>query len=232
MVLFFPPLPITYSAPLTDLHVRHHMWLMRSWKSWFHLNTTKYKKTNTPWHLLPPAPQTFLFLLTASDAHQHVSESRDDIPTRENCQSRRLGRSMEWFKPNTWIHYNKKREGKKKNVQLKCKHCLIEIIWLCTIQRKQQGCLSTISENQTMLDCVSFHTVEPAINPWPLFRLRWAEGWPQLWNNKGPVMVSLEACCLNFVSPECVRRREGGRKKEGWVINFSCPETDCANWWQ
>ena len=39
-------------------------------------------------------------------------------------------------------------------------------------------------------------------------------------------MVSPEAHCLNFVSPECVRRGEEGGKKEkkenGWVINFSC----------
>lgn len=35
-------------------------------------------------------------------------------------------------------------------------------------------------------------------------------------------MASLEARCLNFVSPECVRRREGGRKKKAQVINFSC----------
>lgn len=33
-------------------------------------------------------------------------------------------------------------------------------------------------------------------------------------------MVSPEAYCLNFVSPECVRRR-GRRQHKGWVINFS-----------
>ncbi len=138
---------------------------------------------------------------------------------------------MKWFEQNP----SKTCEHMKKQtsiLQFRCKPtCLIVILWLYTIQRKQQGCLSTISENQTMLECVSFHTVEPAINPWPLFRLRWAEGWPQLWNNKGPVMVSPEACCLNFVSPERVRRGEEGRKK-AQVINFSCSLTDCANWWQ
>lgn len=69
-----------------------------------------------------------------------------------------------------------------------------------------------------MLKCVSFHTVEPAINPWPLFRLHRAEGWPQLWNNKVPVMVSPEAGCLNFVSPESVRRGQEWGKRQ----NFPC----------
>lgn len=121
--------------------------------------------------------------------------------------------------PRAWSGLNKiqgKNIKKQTSIpQFRCKQtCLIVVICLYTIQRKQQGCLPTISENQTMLECVSFHTVEPAINPWPLFRLHWAEGWPQLWNNKGPVMVSPEACCLNFVSPECVRRGEEGRKKK------------------
>lgn len=40
-------------------------------------------------------------------------------------------------------------------------------------------------------------------------------------------MVSPEARCLNFVSPECVRRGEEGRnkkKKKVQVINFRCSE--------
>lgn len=148
-------------------------------------------------------------------------------PTRENCHAQHLG----WRTRGHWTK-NKTKVKQTAILQLWCKPtCLIAIMCLYTIQRKQQGCLSTISENQTMLECVSFHTVEPAINPWPLFRLHWAEGWPQLWNNKGPVMVSPEACCLNFVSLECVRRGEEGRKK-AQVINFSCSLTDCANWWQ
>lgn len=46
------------------------------------------------------------------------------------------------------------------------------LVWSRTVQRKQRGCVPAISENQTTLERVSFHTVEPAINPWPLFGRR------------------------------------------------------------
>lgn len=178
--------------------------------------------TSTALHPLLFSPSLPLMPVNMSE------KNRDDIPN-----TRKLSRSTPRLEDSRAL--NKKRNKSETNtsiLQLWCKPtCLIAIMCLYTIQRKQQGCLSTISENQTMLECVSFHTVEPAINPWPLFRLHWAEGWPQLWNNKGPVMVSPEACCLNFVSLECVRRGEEGRKK-AQVINFSCSLTDCANWWQ
>lgn len=103
---------------------------------------------------------------SSSPPRQRVRENGDDIPTRADCHGRHLGRSAHGHDA-VWTEKISPKKPPTTNPSAQTQPASIRLICSYTIHRKQRGCLSTISENQTMLECVSFHTVEPAINPRP-----------------------------------------------------------------